>query len=125
MTDASPPDRLMLRIERTFHAPARAVFDAWTSTEVLRRWWPAGPDWDTPVVEVDVRVGGKLRLVMPAQTAKSSEGAANTLRSRRPSAWSSPGPEMGRKRRRASNSWRSNSRRSRTEPRPSCSPTAG
>ena len=64
MTDPRPPDRLMLRIERTFQAPARAVFDAWTSTEVLRRWWPAGPDWDTPVAEVDVRVGGRLRLVM-------------------------------------------------------------
>ena len=53
-----------VRIERTFTAPATAVFDAWTSVEVLRRWWPAGPGWDTPVAEVDVRVGGRLRLVM-------------------------------------------------------------
>ena len=28
-----------LRIERTFQAPAQAVFDAWTSEEVLRRWF--------------------------------------------------------------------------------------
>lgn len=27
-----------LRIERAFAAPAQAVFDAWTSVEVLRRW---------------------------------------------------------------------------------------
>jgi uncharacterized protein YndB with AHSA1/START domain len=53
-----------LRLERTFNAPAQAVFEAWTSAEVLRRWWPAGADWDTPVAEVDVRVGGALRLVM-------------------------------------------------------------
>jgi uncharacterized protein YndB with AHSA1/START domain len=64
MTEARPPGGLVLRIERFFNAPAEAVFDAWTSAEVLRRWWPAGPDWDTPVAEVDVRVGGKLRLVM-------------------------------------------------------------
>ena len=79
MTDASPPDRLMLRIERTFHAPARAVFDAWTSTEVLRRWWPAGPDWDTPVVEEDVRVGGKLPLVIRRPDGQEFGGSGEYL----------------------------------------------
>jgi uncharacterized protein YndB with AHSA1/START domain len=53
-----------LRIERTFDAPAEAVFDAWTSPEVMRRWWHAGPDWETPEAEVDLRVGGKIRVVM-------------------------------------------------------------
>ena len=28
-------------MERTFNAPAQAVFDAWTNEEVLRRWWHA------------------------------------------------------------------------------------
>jgi uncharacterized protein YndB with AHSA1/START domain len=49
MTDPTPPDPTVLRLERTFSAPAQAVCDAWTSGEVLRRWWPAGPDWETPV----------------------------------------------------------------------------
>jgi uncharacterized protein YndB with AHSA1/START domain len=53
-----------LRIERIFRAPAAAVFDAWTSVDVLERWWPAGPGWSTPVAEVDLCVGGRLRLVM-------------------------------------------------------------
>jgi uncharacterized protein YndB with AHSA1/START domain len=53
-----------LRIERTFNAPARAVFDAWTSEEVMRRWWHPGEDWETPVAEVDLRVGGAVRVVM-------------------------------------------------------------
>ena len=57
-------NRLPLRIERTFGASADAVFDAWTSVEVLRRWWPAGPDWTNPFAEIDLRVGGRLRLVM-------------------------------------------------------------
>jgi uncharacterized protein YndB with AHSA1/START domain len=53
-----------LRIERTFDAPAQEVFDAWTSPEVMRRWLHCGPDWETPVAEVDLRVGGKVRVVM-------------------------------------------------------------
>jgi uncharacterized protein YndB with AHSA1/START domain len=64
VTDPLPPDATTLRLERSFKAPAQAVFEAWTSADMLRLWWPAGSGWDTPVAEVDVRVGGRLRLVM-------------------------------------------------------------
>ncbi len=64
MTDPAPSDSTAVRIERTFSAPARAVFEVWTSAEALRRWYPPGADWDTPVAEVDLRVGGRLRIVM-------------------------------------------------------------
>jgi len=40
-------DNKTLRMERTFQAPAQAVFDAWTSEEVIRRWWHAEHDWET------------------------------------------------------------------------------
>lgn len=53
-----------LRIERTFQAPAEAVFDAWTSEEVLRRWWQAERGWETSEAEVELRVGGVVRVVM-------------------------------------------------------------
>jgi uncharacterized protein YndB with AHSA1/START domain len=53
-----------LRMERTYEAPAQAVFDAWTSEEVMRRWWHAEHDWETSVAEVDLRVGGEVRVVM-------------------------------------------------------------
>jgi uncharacterized protein YndB with AHSA1/START domain len=53
-----------LRMERTFAAPAQRVFDAWTSPEVLRRWWHAEHDWETTLAEVDLRVGGAVRIVM-------------------------------------------------------------
>ena len=59
MTDATT-----LRMERTFDAPAQAVFDAWTSEEVMRRWWHAGHDWATTEAQVDLRVGGEVRVVM-------------------------------------------------------------
>jgi uncharacterized protein YndB with AHSA1/START domain len=64
MTDRAPSDSTAVRIERTFSAPAQAVFEVWTSAEALRRWYPPGADWDTPVAEVDLRVGGRLRIVM-------------------------------------------------------------
>lgn len=57
-------DDTVLRIERAFDAPAAAVFEAWTSEEVLRRWYHAGHDWDTTEARVDLRVGGALRVVM-------------------------------------------------------------
>jgi uncharacterized protein YndB with AHSA1/START domain len=53
-----------LQIERTFQAPAEKVFDAWTSEEVLRRWWQAERGWETSAAEVDLRVGGDVRVVM-------------------------------------------------------------
>jgi uncharacterized protein YndB with AHSA1/START domain len=53
-----------LQIERAFRAPAEAVFEAWTSEEVLRRWFHAEHDWDTPEAQVDLRVGGAVRVVM-------------------------------------------------------------
>ena len=62
MSDQSPG--YVLEIERTFDAPAQEVFDAWTSEEVLRRWFHGDPEWETPTAEVDLRVGGRLRLVM-------------------------------------------------------------
>jgi Activator of Hsp90 ATPase homolog 1-like protein len=54
----------VVRIERTFAASAEEVFDAWTSPEVMRRWLHPAPDWETPEAEVDLRVGGKVRVVM-------------------------------------------------------------
>ena len=57
-------DTRTLRMERTFEAPAQAVFDAWTSEEVMRRWWHVEQDWATTVAEVDLRIGGAVRVVM-------------------------------------------------------------
>jgi uncharacterized protein YndB with AHSA1/START domain len=53
-----------LRIERTFDAPIEKVFDAWTSPEVIRRWWQAEVGWETSEAEVDLRIGGDVRVVM-------------------------------------------------------------
>ena len=56
--------KLRLQMSRTFQASAQAVFDAWTSEEVLRRWFHAEHDWETSDARVDPRVGGDVRVVM-------------------------------------------------------------
>ncbi len=42
MSGSAVPDPTAIRIERTFRAPVEAVFEAWTSVEMLRRWYPPG-----------------------------------------------------------------------------------
>jgi uncharacterized protein YndB with AHSA1/START domain len=63
----------VVRIERTFDASAEEVFEAWTSPEVMRRWLHCGPDWETPKAEVDLRVGGKVRVVMRRPDGSEAE----------------------------------------------------
>ena len=70
----------VLRIERTFDAPVERVFDAWTSEEVLRRWLHGMPGWETPTAEVDLRVGGTIRIVMRDPTDGTEAGATGEYR---------------------------------------------
>lgn len=69
-----------LRMQRTFQAPAQAVFEAWTSEEVLRRWFHGEHDWETSYAEVDLRVGGAVRVVMldPEQGVEHGGGGRYT-----------------------------------------------
>jgi uncharacterized protein YndB with AHSA1/START domain len=71
----------VVRIERTFDASAEEVFDAWTSPEVMRRWLHCEPDWETPEAEVDLRVGGRVRVVMrrPDGTEVESRGVFRVI----------------------------------------------
>ena len=53
-----------LVITRTIAAPARIVFEAWTTPELLKRWWTPKSIGITFVsCEVDARVGGTYRFV--------------------------------------------------------------
>jgi uncharacterized protein YndB with AHSA1/START domain len=38
----------------------------------MRRWFHCGPDWETPVAEVDLRVGGAVRIVMRRPDGRES-----------------------------------------------------
>ncbi|MEP7138531.1 MAG: SRPBCC family protein [Caldimonas sp.] len=53
-----------LVVTRSFNAPARLVFEAWTRPELFRQWWaPKSMGMVLRTCEMDVRVGGGYRLV--------------------------------------------------------------
>jgi uncharacterized protein YndB with AHSA1/START domain len=50
-------------VTRTFNAPARIVFEAWTEPELFKQWWvPKSMGMVLRSCEMDVRVGGGYRL---------------------------------------------------------------
>jgi uncharacterized protein YndB with AHSA1/START domain len=51
-------------VTRTFDAPARLVFEAWANPELFKKWWvPRSMGMTLRSCEMDVRTGGKYRLV--------------------------------------------------------------
>jgi len=59
-----PTDEQIL-ITREFDAPKHLVWKAWTTPELVRRWWHASRG-EMTVCEIDLRVGGAWRYVMIA-----------------------------------------------------------
>jgi uncharacterized protein YndB with AHSA1/START domain len=52
-----------LVVTRTFNAPARLLFEAWTKPELFKQWWvPRSIGITLRSCEMDVRVGGRYRL---------------------------------------------------------------
>jgi uncharacterized protein YndB with AHSA1/START domain len=53
-----------LVVTRTINGPARIVFEAWTRPELFKQWWvPKSIGMSLLSCEMDVRVGGRYRLV--------------------------------------------------------------
>ena len=60
-----------LVVTRTFSAPARIVFEAWTKPELLQRWWaPRSFGVSFLACEADVRTGGTYRFVFGHAASK-------------------------------------------------------
>jgi uncharacterized protein YndB with AHSA1/START domain len=51
-------------VTRTINGPARLVFEAWAKPELFKKWWvPKSLGMTLKSVEMDVRTGGRYRLV--------------------------------------------------------------
>jgi uncharacterized protein YndB with AHSA1/START domain len=59
-----PTDEQIL-ITREFDAPKHLVYRAWTTPELVKRWWSGGHG-EVTIAEIDLRVGGMWRYVMVA-----------------------------------------------------------
>ena len=64
-TVVTTPTDTEILITREFDAPRHLVYKAWTTPELIKRWW-SGDRGKMTIVEVDLRVGGKWRFVMTA-----------------------------------------------------------
>src|ERR1700688_3865030 len=57
------PSDTQIQITRELDAPKRLVYRAWTTPELIKRWW-SGDRGEVIVADVDLRVGGTWRYVM-------------------------------------------------------------
>ena len=63
-TTAERKSERELVVTRTINGPARMVFEAWTKPELFKQWWvPKSFGLSVLSCEMDVRVGGRYRLV--------------------------------------------------------------
>jgi uncharacterized protein YndB with AHSA1/START domain len=60
------PSDTQILITREFAAPKHLVYKAWTTPELIKRWWSANRG-EVTIAEVDLRVGGMWRYVMIAE----------------------------------------------------------
>jgi uncharacterized protein YndB with AHSA1/START domain len=62
-----------VRITRTFRAPRKDVWHAWTNEEHFKKWW--GPhDYTCPSAKLDVRLGGTYLAAMRSKEGKTTWG---------------------------------------------------
>ena len=71
-TKKAEPRDVTLEVRRTFPVPRERVFRAWTRPEELNKW--SAPGEVVPTTEVDLRVGGRYRIVM-----RDPDGATFTV----------------------------------------------
>src|ERR1700681_3157880 len=61
------PTDTQILITREVDAPKHLVYKAWTTPELIKRWW-SGDHGTVTSAEVDLRVGGRWRYVMSANS---------------------------------------------------------
>jgi len=59
--EVSTPSDREVQVKRSFDAPAKLVWQAYSEPALMRRWLGGQPGWSMPVCEMDIRVGGKYR----------------------------------------------------------------
>jgi uncharacterized protein YndB with AHSA1/START domain len=63
MEQAKLREKPSLALNRSYPVGPEKVWRAWTDPEALKRWWGPGPDEPVSLAQLDVRVGGRFRIV--------------------------------------------------------------
>jgi uncharacterized protein YndB with AHSA1/START domain len=76
MDEAKLAEKPSLRLARRYPAAPEKVWRAWTDPQALKRWWGPGRQDPVSLAELDLRVGGRFRIVFggPAGTDHEVQG---------------------------------------------------
>jgi uncharacterized protein YndB with AHSA1/START domain len=72
-------ERPSLTLRRRFDAAPAKVWRAWTQPQALKRWFGPAEIDAVPVAEIDLRVGGRFRIVMRAEDGERHEVSGRYL----------------------------------------------
>ena len=75
MEQAKVREKPFLALDRTYPVAPEKVWRAWTDPEAVKRWWGPGPGDAVSLAELDVRVGGRFRIVFGGPDGKAHECA--------------------------------------------------
>jgi uncharacterized protein YndB with AHSA1/START domain len=75
MEQAKVREKPFLALDRTYPVAPEKVWRAWTDPEAVKRWWGPGPGEPVSLAELDVRVGGRFRIVFGGPDGKAHECA--------------------------------------------------
>ncbi|WP_233562320.1 SRPBCC family protein [Sorangium cellulosum] len=71
-TTVEPKSEREVVVRRTFNAPARIVFQAWTTPALFKQWWiPKSAPCSLLSYDADIRTGGGYRLVFSVDGTKT------------------------------------------------------
>jgi len=75
MEQATLGEKPSLGLNRRYPVSPEKVWRAWTEPEAIRKWWGPGPEHSVSLAELDVRVGGRFRIVFGGPEGRDHECA--------------------------------------------------
>jgi uncharacterized protein YndB with AHSA1/START domain len=66
-----------LTLTRSYPVAPEKVWRAWTDPQAVAKWWGPGPGEPVSLAELDVRVGGRFRIVFGGPDGKLHECAGS------------------------------------------------
>ena len=73
MEQASLTEKPSLTFNRSYPVPPEKVWRAWTDPEAIKRWWGPGAEDSVSFARLDVREGGRFRIVFGGADGKAHE----------------------------------------------------
>jgi uncharacterized protein YndB with AHSA1/START domain len=73
MEEARLGEKPWLKLERTYPVAPEKVWRAWTDPQALKKWFGPGPGEPVSLAELDVRAGGRFRIVFGGPRGRDHE----------------------------------------------------